>query len=396
MLLLGTVSPQVIRLAITDVKSGGSTAGSIYAVSTVGAIVGTFVTGYFLLGTISMYSILMLVALILAILCLFVGQLWRSNLMLFGFSLIIGAAVVGMLMLGYRSKDFQLETKYYAITVYPGVDRESGREVLNLTLDHLLHSSVDLKDPTWFRYKHEYVQEEILRELNQRHPQTNLLIIGGGGYTLPRAVETSMPQVSVDVVEIDPGVTEIAHRMLGLPRETKIRTANMDGRQFIMERAQKGNYHLVVQDAVNDYSVPYHLLTREYNEGIAKLLQPDGVYLLTFIDKLKTGLLWKAAARTMKKTFKHVYLLGSDDVWDTDARTVCVLYGSNTPLNLMEIRSALVKQGRIQPEGEMWTHRISDEGLQELLDFGPQLELTDQFAPVDNLMSQVFAETRRR
>jgi len=45
----------------------------------------------------------------------------------------------------------------------------------------------------------------------------------------------------------------------------------MDGRQFVQEHAPPGGYHLVVQDAVNDLSVPYHILTREYNEAVKRL-----------------------------------------------------------------------------------------------------------------------------
>src|SRR6185369_9066741 len=97
-------------------------------------------------------------------------------------------------------------------------------------------------------------------------------------------------------VEIDPGVTEVAHRELGLSRETKIRSYHMDGRQFVREKAQKGHYRLVIQDAVNDLSVPYHLMTKEYNDAVKATLtedkatgKKDGAYLLTLIDSIEDG-----------------------------------------------------------------------------------------------------------
>ena len=65
MLFLGTISPQVIRLSVPDIKSAGRVAGSIYAWSTVGAIVGTFATGYFLIGIVGTFRVLMILAFIL-------------------------------------------------------------------------------------------------------------------------------------------------------------------------------------------------------------------------------------------------------------------------------------------------------------------------------------------
>ena len=61
----------------------------------------------------------------------------------------------------------------------------------------------------------------------------------------------------------------------------------MDGRQFVAEKAVPGTYDLVIQDAVNDLSVPSHLLTKEYNDAVKLTLKPDGVYLLTVIDSIR-------------------------------------------------------------------------------------------------------------
>ena len=80
-----------------------------------------------------------------------------------------------------------------------------------------------------------------------------------------------------------------AHRYLDLPRDTRVVSHNLDGRQFVQELATKGAYTLVVQDAVNDLSVPYHIMTREYNDQVRALLQPDGAYLLTVIDLYSDG-----------------------------------------------------------------------------------------------------------
>src|SRR5262249_47648087 len=124
-------------------------------------------------------------------------------------------------------------------------------------------------DDSYLGYPHENVQAEFARLAADRAGgRPNVLVIGGGGYTFPRWVAATLPTASVEVVEIDPGVTEVAHRALGLKRDTPIITHNVDGRQFVQEQAPKGEYQLVVQDAVNDLSVPYHIMTKEYNDAV--------------------------------------------------------------------------------------------------------------------------------
>ncbi len=429
MLFLGMISPQVIRLSIPDMTSAGRVAGSVYAWSTVGAIVGTFVTGYFLIASVGTFRVLMILAFLLTLLAFFVGQLWKNNAALYAASIVCGGTIFGLYIVEYGSNRYDKETKYYAIKT---ILKQGDLRLVSLVLDHLTHSVVNLDDPTWLYYEHEYVQGELLMLARSRHEQTNLLVIGGGGYTFPHYAELLLPNVQCDVVEIDPGVTEVAHDKLTLPRDTKIRTINMDGRQFISERAAKGHYHLIMQDAVNDYSVPAHLMTKEYNETIKSCLTPDGGYVLTFIDSLKTGSFWRAAVRTMCATFPHVYLLapqgfeeaseredGTIDVGIRASRAVYVIYGSNQPLDFEAMDSAVAKvmdrefKKRLELTAiaplapaaaismapwlftKTYTHVLDPDVLSQLVNdpkYGTFI-LTDQYCPVDNLMSAIFRDS---
>lgn len=401
MLALGTISPQVIRLSVADVKSAGRVAGNIYAWSTVGAIVGTFVTGYFLISTLGTYRVLMVLATVLTILSFFIGRLWKNNAMLYAASIVCGGGIFGLFYVGYGTNRYDMETKYYAIKVSPlsprirqdfGLAVDQRPRAVTLTLDQLTHSYVDPDDPTWLGYKHEYVQAELLMQALARGEETNLLVIGGGGYTFPRYVEFTLPAVNVEVVEIDPGVTEIAHEKLGLARDTKIRTHNMDGRQFVSERATKGKYQLVMQDAVNDLSVPGHLMTKEYNDAVKAILAPDGAFLLTLIDRLPDGKLWRAAFHTMRETFQYVTLLGPKQIVGPDGsveadRGVYVIYGSDRPLDIESLPPTILSEGIIR-----FTHQVDREPMEKLLNdpAHKKLILTDQYCPVDNLMAEVF------
>lgn len=395
MLFLGTISPQVIRLSMPDTARAGRVSGTVYAWSTVGAIVGTFVTGYFLIDWLGMARVLFVLSLVLMVLTFILGRLWKNTPLLFVGSIVFGIGVVGMFLSGWGSGGYTAESKYYAIKVDEDRRERYGPGVKMLTLDHLIHSWVKPDDPTFLGYEHEQVQGELVRYARSQSP-TDILVIGGGGYTFPRWVEYMLPDVGVEVVEIDPAVTEVAHRELGLSRNTKVRSHHMDGRQFIRERAPKNHYKYVIQDAVNDLSVPYHLMTKEYNDAVKETLAPGGAYLLTLIDSVETGDLWRAAYHTMGKSFKYVELLDPDGFTRPKDRTVFIVYGSDDPLDLAEIRAVAEEAyARQAHPHDAYTHVLARDRLEEYLSSRPEVVLSDQYAPVDNLMARVFREQTR-
>ncbi len=414
MLLLGTISPQVIRLAVRDVAHAGRTAGSIYAVSTLGAIAGTFMTGYWLISSFGTTYVLLGVAGLLFLLGVFAGQFWRNRLTLFGGGILGGCVAAGLILFSYLENDLVLETNYYAIRLQDDQNNEFGLlaggafadlsrysdddtwqpfRARALILDHLIHSSVKPYDPGFLHYLHEWIQVEFVYRALTWSPAPKVLVIGGGGYTFPRYVDVTFgDQVRLEVVEIDPGVSRVAYEKLGLRDHPRIMNYNMDGRQFVFEKARPRDYDLVVQDAVNDLSVPYHLMTKEYNDGIRRILKQEGVYLLTLIDSLKDGQLWRAAIHTMRESFPHVYLLANEKIDEVpSSRDVYVLYGSVRPLDPEQLASLLEQRGVPQ----RWTHSLDPEVLEQLLDQQPRLVLTDQHAPVDNLMQPQFRASFR-
>ncbi len=456
MFVLGLVSPQVIRLSVPDVSHAGRVAGRVYAWSTFGAIVGTFAAGYVLLSTLGMYNTILGVSLLLTLTSLLVVNIWSdtraaikgntgamaynaagAGALLYLFSIVMGG-VVGGFILTHRGKKAeyvaQVESNYYTIKVthWPGLGRESR---MTLNLDKLMHSVVDPDDPSYLYYTHEHIQMEFMWLAKVSSPEPKALVIGGGGYTFPRYAMELMPESHVDVVEIDPKVTQVAREYLGLKDYPNLRAIHMDGRQFVAERAAPGSYDLVIQDAVNDLSVPAHLMTKEYNDAVKAVLKPkDGVYLLTIIDSIGEGKLWKAAMATLEKSFGHVLLLTADaiaedgtptgDEWDS-RRRVMVIYASDKPFSLEALqhaqpdptplagplrmaalalapveppgsgpayvlRHAIVMNVDVKRQPHVNTIPVPAERLKKFTDREPGVVLTDQFCPIDNLMAEVF------
>jgi spermidine synthase len=395
-MLLGLTSPQVIRLTVTDLARAGRVSGEVYAWSTAGAILGTFATGWYLIAALGVHTLVFVMGVLLLGLGLLVGRFWRGRLVavgagarapvgLFGLLLVTAAA---LWQLGERDavrSRCTVETNYFCIKV--GDEERAGvGPVKTLVLDHLVHSYVKVGDPSYLGYVHEEVQTEVTRHLERVLGPQRVLVIGGGGYTYPRWVEAKLPSAQIEVVEIDPGVTRVAHEYFGMPYDTRIVSHNLDGRQFVQELAPKGSYTMVVQDAVNDLSVPYHIMTREYNDQVRALLKPGGVYLLTVIDLFRDGQLLRSAIRTMKQTFPTVQLLAAGPAWESGGANVWVIAGSQSGVDVAQLRGELAREGT----GQVRTDEMPPALLEQYVAQGPQIVLTDEYAPVDNLIAILF------
>src|SRR3712207_7611286 len=139
--------------------------------------------------------------------------------------------------------------------------------------------------------------------------QYRAFFVGGGGYTLPRQMETLRPDAHIVVTEIDPGVTQTNFERMGLDPNTKIVTYNVDAREIVEEYQGKEKFDLVFGDAFNDLQIPYHLTTREFDQKIRNMLKDDGIYIALVIDKLRGGQFMPSYVRTIQTVFPHVYIM---------------------------------------------------------------------------------------
>jgi spermidine synthase len=286
------------------------------------------------------------------------------------------------------------ETAYYCIKVGNHLVNENQDQVVKqLVLDHLVHSYNSLEDPNFLEYGYIKVYAEVADMLARRLPNQELrmLYVGGGGYTLPRHIEATYPNAHQEIMEIDPGVTQTVYEQLGVdPSRTKIVTYNFDGRLMLNQLLQTnaGQYDLIIGDAFNDLSIPYHLTTREFDEGIKKLLKPNGLYLALVIDKLRGGKFMPAYTRTVMDVWPAAQVLSDAEPWQSPSPSTYVVATGNEAINPDELARA-----RGQGDGgRSVTHIMPGELMNQWLTDANAPLLTDDYAPVDNLIAPVFAE----
>jgi tetratricopeptide (TPR) repeat protein len=213
-------------------------------------------------------------------------------------------------------------------------------------------------------------------------------VVGGGGYVLPRYLERLWPQGTVDVVEIDLGVTKAAMAAFELDPNTKINTINLDARNYIdalsrqqQEGLQTKLYDFIYEDALDHYTVPWQLTTKQFNDRVYKLLGDDGIYMVELIDIFDSGLFLGSYINTLEQTFPFVSVISQKDVktWD---RNTFVVVAAKRNLDLADVCKDF-EISRI-----VWY--LDNSQITQAREKSKGMVLADDYAPVENLTSPVY------
>ena len=387
---LGILTPIIVKLTLKDLRTTGQDVGRIYASASAGSIIGTFLTGFWLVSTFGTRAVVIGVGVGLFIMALLVGRerLFRradavALVALLGVPLVLLGSEMRKqevsspfeLFTAFPTYRCMVETNYWCIRWY---DQKMGTPEENirvLVLDHLIHSYNSLESDLNLKYAYERSYADLMEAVPVAG-QKRLLVLGGGGYTFPRYVEAKYPGSYVHVVEIDPGVSHVALNYMGLKPDTKIQTSNFDARQYMQANTGE-KYNFILGDAFNDFSVPFHLTTLEFARLTYDHLTDDGIYLANVIDTNSAGFL-SAYARTINQVFPHVYIIANIPNWRGNTRSTFVIVGSKRDLE--PFAKNVGADGRWIPQAE----------YDQLLRDTPQTLLTDNYVPTDNLLAPVF------
>lgn len=393
--LLGMISPVVVKLALQNLERVGGIVGKIYAFSTLGAIIGTFMAGFFLISYMGTRNIILLMGVILILTAVFSNSLFRIKPRSKYGAAIASLLFFPILLWGIYESAFKLpldpdtylykESDYYTIKLNKSLSSDGKTTLETLVLDNLIHSYVSLKNPLHLEYEYLRVYAEVLRWRFKKDEAFSTLTIGGGGYTFPMYMEAFYLDAEIDVVEIDPEVTRVVYKYLGLSPNTRIRSYNTDGRWFAMNCKKK--YDVIFIDAYNDLSIPYHLTTKEFAGELKSLMKPDGILLTNIIDNFQKGAFLPSYIRTLREVFgDRVHLISvSPDFENTGISTFIVLAGN---IDIRDFKAFI--ENNIG--GNAASAVVPEDLLNELISKRYSVVLTDGYAPVDNLIAPVFEE----
>jgi hypothetical protein len=302
--LLSAVPPVVVKTQLARLDETGTVVGRFSALGTLGALAGTFLTGYVLLVTLPVSRVLLVTGILLAALGGWLTLRYAGPRKALGQGAAFGLVAAAGLVAVPPPCDY--ETPYYCARVVTDDRRDGGRLLL---LDDLRHAYVDLDDPEHLEFAYAKRMANLVAGVSPADRPLTALHVGGGGFTLPRWLAASRPGSRSKVLELDPVVVRLAEEKLGLRTGPDLQVRVGDARQGIAAEPT-GGYDLVVGDAFGSLSVPWHLATSEFLAEVRRVLRPDGLYLLNVIDNPPLSFL-AAELATLRETFGQVAVLGT-------------------------------------------------------------------------------------
>ena len=369
---LGFVTPYAVRLKIAAVNESGRTVGNLYALSTIGSILGTFVAGFFLIPFVGSVRTLYLIAGVLFAVAVLLAPLRISQLNISAITLFVfGVAVseISGYMLERTGGLHDVDTEYSRVRIFNTVDPVTQRPVRALATDPYITQSAIFLDSDELVLPHNRFYH-LARHFNPGF--SNALMIGGAGYTFPREYLKTYTASSMTVVEIDPGMTNLARKYFRLADDPRLRIVHEDGRAFL-NRTGIAQYDLVLVDAFGSlFSVPFHLATIEAVERIKGVLKIGGVVILNLgsaVDGDDAGFL-QAEAATYKQVFGNVMVFKVHPEYPDTKLQNLILVATK--------RSDNVSLKSEDPEiAELLSHYLPGDNVK------PRPALTDDLAPVE-------------
>ncbi|MBI4128217.1 MAG: fused MFS/spermidine synthase [Parcubacteria group bacterium] len=414
--LLGMVSPYAVKLRLTNIGLAGSTAGNLYAISTVGSIVGTFLAGFVLISSLGSTKILWLLALTLVALALLALLLEGSSpkplaLLFFG---IFTLPPLWGLYRSTHSRIIDVDTQYNRVIIAERQDFRTGRAIRTLTTGidatqaaMYLDGSEDLVleyerffdlvehfNPRFRGYCHPALDagssscENASSMNNSWIPASagmtekgRALMVGGAAYSYPKYFLKTYPEAFMDVVEIDPGMTALARRYFNLTDDPRLTIYHEDGRTFL-NRTEK-RYDAILLDAFHSSnSIPYQLTTKEAVQRMYGMLNDGGVVFSNIIASLAgtTGKFLQAEYRTYLEVFPYVLIVPVQDPADAARIQNVMVIAIKSPAKPSLVSADPELNGYLS---HLWPRRLPYMPI-----------LTDDFAPVDQYTIGLITELR--
>ena len=379
--VLSAVPPAVVKLQLADLSRTGSTVGRLSALGTIGAIVGTFATGFVLVAAMPTTPIILTVAAALILVGLLVMVTIGRTGGRRGSRRVVAAVLVATLPAGAlvvlvnrSTNPCERESAYYCARVVADLPPCLGG--LTLYLDTVRHSCVVPGRPDQLLFTYAQSLSDVVAAIAPDGAPVQALHIGGGGFTLPRYLQVANPGSRSLVLEIDPVLVDIAREQLELETSADLQVRTGDARLGIRELPDDA-YDLVIGDAFGGFAVPWHLTTQEFVRDIDRVLRPGGTYVLNLIDRPPLRFA-RAEAATLAGVFEHVAILGPADRLAGRTGGNFVLAAAHQPLDIDAMRAHIAARGDTD---------IVLSGAEVTAFIAGQDRLTDDYAPVDQLLA---------
>jgi spermidine synthase len=390
-ILLGCVSPFAVRLAVTDVAQSGHVSGLIYGISTLGSLIGTFLPVLILIPELGTTLTFLLFAGILFIVG-WIGLLrlngvrslrwvWMPTVVLILYVLVIQGplrpAFPGLTLL------YESETPYNYIQVQ---EDSSGTRYLFLNEGQGIHSQWNPDNPsdgnrTWSFF--------LMAPFFNLPPVVSsdvksLAIVGLAAGTIAHQYTEAFGSISIDGIEIDPGIVGAGTRFFGMnPEILPDLTVHVEDGRYALNHLNS-QYDVIALDAYRPPYIPWHLTTAEFFEEIRAQLTEDGVVAINVGRTPSDRRLVDAMSNTLLQVFPSVYAMDVPNSFNT----ILVATVLSTNSWYLEKNSALISGS----DSPLLVDALR-VGMQSLIPLGDSdLVFRDDRAPLETLVDSLVVQ----
>lgn len=369
---LGIVTPYAVKLRMLSLEDAGKTVGRLYALSTVGSILGTFAAGFVLIPFIGSVRTLYGLSAVLFVLSVVLVPFSISRakigvIVVFLFSIVSNEASV--ILLRQANDLHDIDTEYSRVQVFRTTDPKTGKPIEALATDPYFTQSAMFfdSDDHVFEYSRYY---HLTRHF--KPDLRDVLVIGGAGYSVPKDFLRRYEQVTIDVVEIDPQMTQIAEQYFKLKQDPRLRITHEDGRTFLRS-SEPAKYDAILMDAFGSlFSVPYQLTTVEAVREMRRNLRDDGVVIFNLGSSIEgpASRFLHSELATYRTVFPNVYLFKVNaDYPDERLQNLMIVATASPEPAMSEITDAEI--------ASLLSHRYPAEPRSDAV------IITDDLAPVE-------------
>ncbi len=380
--LLGCVSPFAIRLAIKDAAHAGKISGRIYAISTLGSIVGTFLPVLVLIPSIGTARTFLVLSLaLMAVGLTGLGLVDRRSLLIHLWMPVVLILLSWLTISGpIKSSVGQIYERESAYNYIQVIERDGVRFLL-LNEGQGIHSVYEPGQLATYGTWDYFLAAPFFNPpaVNPGAVQ-RMGLVGLAAGTIPKQYTQVFGPIPIDGWEIDPDVIAVGREYFDM-NEENLNAIAADGRWGLEHSPYR--YSVLAIDAYRPPYIPWHLTTREFFQSVHSHLLPDGVVVINVGRTPEDRRLIEALVGTMATVFPSIHIVDVPSAFNT------IVYATVEPTTSENLTANLLAlQGRED------VHPFLIEVLQravENLQPTPVSDVvfTDDRAPVENLVNSI-------
>ena len=283
--ILAMISPFAVKMKSMQETEIGSLSGRISSLSTIGSITGTFLMGFVLIPNIGVTNINIGITILLVVMSILARDDINKKYILSTISLVVVMIIlmfIGKWVFKLANPEILVDTDSQYSRIWVKQVNTAKTTYKTLQVDTGLESYIDTETgemgAMYLRYY------DLFEYLNKDAKST--LMIGGAAYTYPIHYLQKYQDKTIDVVEIDEKMTQIAEEQFGLnAKDERLKIYTQDGRSYLNYSENK--YDTILIDAFKGLNAPFELTTYEALIHAKNMLNDNGIVLTNIISSLE-------------------------------------------------------------------------------------------------------------